>query len=301
MENHLLGSTFALLAALVWAFAVILFKVSGEKVQPLALNLFKNTVALILLALTLCALQDGFDALAQCSAKDLWILAFSGFLGITLADTLFFYSLNLIGVGIVSIVDTLYSPFIILFSWMLLSEQMTPVQYLGAGLVITAVLITTRMKPPSNRTRGQLLAGIAIGVVNMGLMGLGIVIAKPVLETIPIVWGTTIRLAAGTAALFLIILATPQRKALLSAFRPSKNWKMTVPGSILGAYLACMLWIGGFKYTEASVAGILNQTSTVLSIFLAVIILKETLTRRKILAMILAMAGIVLVMLFQQR
>ncbi|MHC4943993.1 MAG: DMT family transporter [Planctomycetota bacterium] len=299
MQDHLLGASFALAAALVWAFAVILFKRCGEKISPLSLNLFKNCVALVLLAVTLLVIGESFGTLSDFSAEDIWILVLSGFLGITLADTLFFYSLNLVGVSIVSIVDTLYSPFILLFSWMLLSEQLTALQYLGAGLIIMAVLITTRMDPPKDRTRGQLLAGIVIGVVNMALMGLGIVIAKPVLEYFPIIWATTIRLAAGSAALFIIVLALPQRKALLAAFRPSKDWKMAVPGSILGAYLACILWIGGFKYTYASVASVLNQTSTVLSILLAVIILKETFTRRKFLAMVLAMAGIVLVMMFQ--
>jgi drug/metabolite transporter (DMT)-like permease len=299
MQDHLLGASFALAAALVWAFAVILFKRCGEKISPLSLNLFKNCVALVLLAVTLLVIGESFGTLSDFSAEDIWILVLSGFLGITLADTLFFYSLNLVGVSIVSIVDTLYSPFILLFSWMLLSEQLTALQYLGAGLIIMAVLITTRMDPPKDRTRGQLLAGIVIGVVNMALMGLGIVIAKPVLEYFPIIWATTIRLAAGSAALFIIVLALPQRKALLAAFRPSRDWKMAVPGSILGAYLACILWIGGFKYTYASVASVLNQTSTVLSILLAVIILKETFTRRKFLAMVLAMAGIALVMVFQ--
>jgi drug/metabolite transporter (DMT)-like permease len=300
MHDHLLGASFALGAALVWAFAVILFKQSGEKIAPLSLNLFKNSVALVLLALTLPVIGESFSSLSACTAKDFWILVLSGFLGITLADTLFFYSLNLVGVSIVSIVDTLYSPFILLFSWMILAERMEPVQYLGAGLIITAVLITTRMEPPKDRTRRQLLAGIVIGVVNMALMGLGIVIAKPVLEHIPVIWGTAIRLAAGTSALFLIVLALPRRKALLAAFRPSKSWKTAVPGSILGAYLACILWVGGFKYTYASVASVLNQTSTVLSIILAVIILKESFTRRKFLAMVLAMAGIVLVMMFRE-
>ena len=61
MDKPLLGATFALLAALVWSFAVILFKRSGEKVAPLSLNLFKNTVALTLLAISLIVMGEGFD------------------------------------------------------------------------------------------------------------------------------------------------------------------------------------------------------------------------------------------------
>lgn len=297
MDNHFLGATYALSAAFVWAFAVIFFKKSGENTPPLALNLFKNTIALILLAFTLLVMGESFQTLSAFPASDFWILILSGFLGITVADTLFFYSLDLVGVSIVSIVDTLYSPFIILFSWLLLAEEMTALQYLGTSMIILAVLLTTRLSPPKDRTRKQLLAGITIGVIDMAIMGFGIVIAKSVLEDFPVIWATTIRLAAGTVALLFVILLLPQRKSLFSAFRPSKNWKFSIPGSILGAYLSCIFWIGGFKYTHASVASILNQSATIISIILATLILKEAFTKRKCVAMVLAISGITLVLL----
>jgi len=170
MDSNTLGVTFALLAALAWAFAMIFFKLSGEKVHPLALNLFKNSIAIILLSATLGVMGQGFGAISSFSAGDFWILAISGIIGITVADTLFFYSLNLCGVGIVSIVDCLYSPYIIFFAFMMLGEVLTPWQLVGAGMVLAAVFITSRHEPPADRTRRQLIAGILIGVVNMGLM-----------------------------------------------------------------------------------------------------------------------------------
>ena len=103
----------------------------------------------------------------------IWILILSGFLGITLADTLFFYSLNLVGVGLVSIVDCLYSPFIILFSWLILLERLTLLQYLGAGMILLAVYITSGHAPPKDRTRGQLILGIFLGVPRTEAVGTG--------------------------------------------------------------------------------------------------------------------------------
>ncbi len=296
MDHHLLGSSLALMAAVSWAFAMIFFKKS-EKIPPLALNLFKNTVGIILMALTLVVLGNGFGLLEGHTLKEFGILALSGFIGITVADTLFFYSLNLVGVSIISIVDCLYSPFIIFFSFLMLSESLTTVQYVGAGMVLLAVLITSGHEPPKGRTRTQMVAGILLGALNMALMGFGIVIAKPVLNNYPMVWATLIRLAAGTAGLFLIILFMPNRKALFSVFRPSKEWKLSIPGSVLGAYLACILWIGGFKYTTASQACILNQSASIFAIILAALILKERLTLKKAVAVTIAMTGIVLVML----
>jgi drug/metabolite transporter (DMT)-like permease len=298
--QHLLGASCALSAAVVWAFAVVLFKQSGEKFPPLALNLFKNVVAMVLLVLSLIFVGEGFETLEVYSPWDVWILIFSGFLGVTLADTLFFYSLNLIGVGLSSIVDCLYSPLVIFFSLLLLSESLIWPQYLGAGLIVFAVFITTRHTPPPGKTRLHLIIGISLGVLSKGLMAIGIVIAKPVLTETPLVWSTTIRLASATATLALVVMILPQRRALLEIFRPSKEWKKTIPGSVLGAYLALVLWIAGFKYTFASLAGILNQTTTIFSMVLAALILKEAFTRRKFAALVFALGGILLVILYQQ-
>jgi drug/metabolite transporter (DMT)-like permease len=56
-----------------------------------------------------------------------------------------------------------------------------------------------------------------------------------------------------------------------------------------------MLWVAGMKYTKAGAAAILNQTSTIYVLLLASVFLKEPLTRRKIVASILAIGGIVLI------
>jgi drug/metabolite transporter (DMT)-like permease len=312
MDSSFVGASCALSAAVVWAFAMVLFKKS-EKIHPMALNLFKNVVGMILLVATLAVcmakLGTGWDMIRSITAGDLGILVLSGFLGITLADTLFFYSLNLCGVGIVSIVDCLYSPFIILFSWLYLTEELTLLQYIGATMILAAVLITTQCKPPPNRTRGQLLAGIVLGAVNMALMAIGIVVAKRVLEAYcspsledfsMTLWVTLIRLAAGSVFLTLIILASPRRKALLAVFRPSRDWKLTLPGAVLGGYLAMILWIEGFTHTTASLASILNQTNTLFALILATVFLKESFTKRKAAAMAIALAGIVLVIYHEE-
>jgi drug/metabolite transporter (DMT)-like permease len=297
MQNHLLGGTFALLAAISWANAMILFKHGGARVPPMALNLFKNVVSLMFLVPTLWLLEGGLEAFEAYSVADVGILVLSGFLGITVADTLFFYSLNLVGVGIVSIVDCLYMPFMILFSWLLLAEQLTAVQYMGAGAILFAVYVTSQHEPPRDRTHAQLVLGIVLGVLDMALMTFGIVIAKPIIERTPLIGSTIIRVAAGALFLCVVFPALPRTGALRAAFRPSRAWWVTVPGSFLGAYLALVFWMGGFKNTYASVAGTLNQTASIFALILAALLLKEPLTRRKVVAVVLALAGMGLVML----
>ncbi|HQL55303.1 MAG TPA: EamA family transporter, partial [Phycisphaerae bacterium] len=94
MTNHPLGQACALLTAIVWGYALVLFKLSGEHIPPLALNLFKSAVGLTLLVLTIIGLTIWDPAsLAPVRAQPvggLCLLLLSGAIGIALADTLFF-------------------------------------------------------------------------------------------------------------------------------------------------------------------------------------------------------------------
>ncbi len=299
MAGHLLGETFALLAALTWACALVLFKRSGERIPPLALNLFKNVVGMVLLLATLLAMGGGLDPIRHFPPTDFYILAISGVLGIALADTLLFHSLNLLGVGLLSIVDCLYSPFVIACSFLMLSEDLSASHYLGGALVIFGVLISSRHPPPPNRTRAQILVGILLAILALAAMAVGIVMAKPVLDVnrFPLIWATTLRLIPGTIVLALLALASSSRKQLWSVFRPSPVWKFSLPGSILGTYMAMVFWIGGFKYAKASIAAILNQTTVIFALILAAAFLKEPFTRRKLIAVVLSVIGTAVVTL----
>jgi len=64
-----------------------------------------------------------------------------------------------------------------------------------------------------------------------------------------------------------------------------------MPGSFLGAYLGMILWLVGIRHTLVVLAALLNQLSVVVVIVLAWIFLKEPLTARKGIAVLLAAGG----------
>ena len=114
---------------------------------------------------------------------------------------------------------------------------------------------------------------------------------KPVLDRSDPWWVTTVRMVSGTAFLAVIVACSSRRREFLRVFRPSSLWKVTVPASVIGAYLAVFFWIAGMKYTETTTASVLNQSSIIFVLFLATIFLKERLTVRKLLAICLGFAG----------
>lgn len=300
MTRDQLGQLSALAAAFVWAFALILFKRSGERVRPIPLNVFKNCIGLLLFAATLSAqsalgFDNGWLEVAGLTQQQLLVLAVSGILGIAVADTLVFYGLNLAGVGLTVMVDCIYTPSVILFSWMLLDERLGPSDFAGAALILSGVLVASGHAPPQNRTRAQMIIGMLCGASGIIAMTYGIVLAKPILEVTPPFWAATIRLCAGTAALFLVALAIPDRARLLEPFITPTLWRAAVPAATLGTYLSLVLWVTGFSYTGAAIAGMLNQTSVIFALILAALLLKEPLTPRKWLAVGLSLTGVALV------
>ncbi len=288
-----MGEFFALAAAMVWATAVILFKKSGETIAPFTLNLFRVAVSMAVFLPLL--LLSGQGLWREAPLSDYLILALSGVLGIALSDTFFHRALNTIGAGLTAIVDTLYSPFIVLFAFLILGERPGPQQYAGMVLVAGAVLLASRTKRPEGMSLGTLLMGMFWGMMAMATVGLAIVIAKPVLEKHPVIWSTTVRQAASMLVMLPVALLSPQRREILAVFKPTRSWRYSIPGTLLGSCLALLFWIGGMKYTQASTAAILNQTSTLYVLILATIFLHEPFTKRKMLAAALALGGILLV------
>lgn len=290
-----LGEIFATLTAIIWASAVILFKKSGETVHPIALNLFKNSFAAILFLPTLWFFH--IPLIRNVPGGSYFLLIVSGIIGIGLSDTFFFTSLNRIGAGLSAIVTSTYSPFIITLSIIFLGERLTVLQIFGIVAIVFAVLLTIYVKGFGKVTRRDLLWGIFWGLLATASNAVGIVMIKPLLERSPLLWVTEIRLIAGAFSLVLITLLHPSRRTIITSLLVPSGWIYTVSGSFMGAYLAMLIWLAGMKFTLASTASALNQTSTIFVFILGAIFLNEPITLKRLFAITFAILGIFLIFL----
>ncbi|MEZ6188577.1 MAG: DMT family transporter [Planctomycetota bacterium] len=291
----MLGEACALLAALTWAVSLILFKRS-EAVSPLAMNLFKNTVASALLCVTLVATQGGIDL--ERSADDWVRILISGVLGIAICDLLVFMALRRLGASLLAVVDCCYAPVIVACSLLVLGEEPGGWAFAaGAALVVGGVLLATTERAPTleGAPPGR-AAGVAMGVTGIVFMALGVVIVKPVLEDSSLVEVTLLRLLAGLGAQLLYAVLVPSQREALAVYRTRSVYKTLIPASVLGSYVAMLFWLGGFKWAPASVASVLNQLSAVFTMVLAWIFLGERLSGRRALGGLAAVAGAALIL-----
>ena len=284
-----LGEILAAASGLAWAVAVVLFRISGRTIHPVGLNLAKTVLALAVMVPTLLVLGEPLAPAVPFATTGLLLL--SGILGIAVSDTLFFYALNRLGASLTAIVDCFYSPFVIALSFVLLGERLTLVQLVGAALVLSAVLTLSKEGRLEKIGRKDLALGILFGVLAMFFVAFGIVMVKPILGGVSVFWATFVRLAGGSLALAVLVPFLRNKRAILAPLLELRNWKALAPAAFFGSYLSLILWMGGMKYAQASVAAVLNQLNTIFIVIIAAIFLKERLTGWKILAVILAFAG----------
>ena len=292
------GEILALITAMTWAAAVICFKKSGENVHPIALNLFKLILGVVFVFFTMLVMQQMHYAAA--TFEDYWILIASGIIGIGISDTLFFRSLNILGAGLSAIVDCLYSPFVIFLCFCWIDERLSVWQIVGAVMILSAVLTVASRKGRANLTRKELLKGLIYGVLAMITVAVSIVMIKPMLCYVPLMWAIEIRLLGGLVALLAILAFHGQRKNILRSLHNGPKWKYTIIGSFLGGYISVIVWVAGMKFAQASIVAALNQTSNIFIFVLAAFFLHEPLNRQRVVGIFLAMSGAILIIFAKQ-
>ncbi len=289
-----IGEAMALGSAATWAVGVILARQLGAHLPPLSLNLLKN--GLVLAVLAPVALVVHADAWPTLPAAELAIVVASGVIGIALADTLYFRALNELGAGRMGVIGNLYSPLVLLLGFVFLDERLGAGQWIGFALVGLGVLLVSR--PPGEwKTHPQHTArGIMIGLSAIALMAIAIVMVKRTLETQPLLWVTLLRLAGAVVGL-MVVATLPTMRARMRFVPADVPWRRLLLAALIGQGLSMVLWLGGYKFTSASVAAILNESASVFLVLLAALWLREPLGKRAFIGVVLTFSGIACMLL----
>jgi drug/metabolite transporter (DMT)-like permease len=259
------------------------------------LNLVKNTIGLTFLFLS-ALIFEGWSWPSM-TAREWLIVIVSGVLGLSVADTLYIKALSLIGAGRTAIVATLYSPFIILLSLFYLDESLSFWQLSGLLLIASGILLTIFDRKLRSVESGHLYKGIAYGIGGIFLTAFSVVIIKPILEQQDFFWFATVRIAIGVLGMILFSVITGKVAKSILEFKQPHNWLAIFISGFTGAYLSLGLWLAGFKYTDATTASILNETSTIFIVLLAWLFLKEAMSFKKAMAVALSVCGVLLIVL----
>ena len=290
-----MGDIYAIITALCWSSAVILFDVSSKKMDSFQLNVLKNFVGVFGFILTIIVLSIPIPIFSQ---HEIIILFFSGVIGIAIADLLFLDSLRRIGSGLSAVVATIYSPSIFIIAYLLFGEIVRLQTYIGGVLVITGIVIAT-YKLPQIVKNNNLYIGIIFGVFAQIFTAYSVLLVVPIMENNPIIYIALIRFSIGLIVTVAVLVYRSGIHGLFYTLKEGLGNTTILIAAILGTYLSVIFWLAGFKYTLAGRAAIYNQLSTILIIIMAVLFLKETMNVKKWIGITLSIFGAILVSMSQ--
>ena len=288
-----MGDIYALLTAVCWSFAVILFELSSNKLNPLQINIVKNSFGVIGFIITILILDIPYP---NFSNKNLVILAISGLIGVGIADLFFLESLKKIGSSLSAIVATVYAPSVFIIAYIIFNETTTLNVYLGTFLILGGIVVST-YNFPKQITSSQLFTGVLFGALAQVLTAASVLSVKPIMLDNPILYVALIRFGVGLMSAIIFMLLKSGYSLVLITLQQGYRNIFLLGGSFFGTYLSVILWLAGYKYTLAGRAAIYNQLSTVLISIMAVYFLKDTLTIKKKIGILLSFVGAVIVSL----
>ena len=286
-----MGDLYAVITAVCWSSAVILFDISTKNFTAIQLNVLKNFIGVFGFILTIILFSIPSPNFSQ---QDIFTLALSGFLGILIADGLFLESLRRLGSGISAVVSTIYTPTVFIIAFILFNETINLHSYIGGVLVLGGITISV-FQPPKTIKKRDLYIGILFGIMANILTAYSVLIIKPIMKNNSVIYVALYRFSIGLFFGILINLVNSGTKAVIQKFKQGLTNQYVVFGAILGTYLSVIFWLAGYKYTLAGRAAIYNQLSTVFIIILARVFLKEPMTSKKIIGVSLAIFGAMIV------
>ena len=307
MINQIINSVYfgelaALSAAICWSIAVIIFKSASKSLSPLLITALKNSIALfsfiiLFLLFDIPIWYDGF------SNADYIKIIVSGILGMGIGDILFIYALSQIGANRVAILNCFEPAVIYCFSILMLGTILTTQQFIGFIIVIISLLIVSYEKDIKDIDPYVKKRGIILQLTAIFLSSIGIVLIKPVLsktaDSITMqLWITAFRLFPGFIVAWIIFFFQKNRLNYLKPLKKSNMIIKIIISSGLGTFIALSFWIIGYANIEKPpIASIIGQTSVIFIIILSFIFLKEKISKLRIVSILCALCGVVLITL----
>tara|TARA_B100000035_G_scaffold294675_1_gene285129 strand:+ start:236 stop:1108 length:873 start_codon:yes stop_codon:yes gene_type:complete len=286
-----MGDLYAVITAVCWSSAVILFDISTKNFTAIQLNVLKNFIGVFGFILTIILFSIPSPNFSQ---QDIFTLALSGFLGILIADGLFLESLRRLGSGISAVVSTIYTPTVFIIAFILFNETINLHSYIGGVIVLGGITISV-FQPPKTIKKRDLYIGILFGIIANILTAYSVLIIKPIMKNNSVIYVALYRFSIGFIFGILINILKSGIKQVIQKFKQGLTNQYVILGAFLGTYLSVIFWLAGYKYTLAGRAAIYNQLSTVFIIILARVFLKEPMTSKKIIGVSLAIFGAMIV------
>ena len=259
-----IGEVAGLATAAVWATASLLY--GRSRLNAWQMNLAKNVIAgsIFSLQILIIGLYHGDLRLHGNWSSICWLLA-SGVIGVTVGDTFYLRSLQILGPRLALIVSTAAPAFGGILGWLILGRPVTAILWIGMMTTVTGVIWVVSESRDNRESPGLYPGRLATGVV-MGLLsalcqalgGVASILGMGPDGCTPLE-ASFVRISM--AALVMILL-TPQ--LVVPTFRRVISAEVRlklIPAVVMGTWLGIWLSQIAFNYSHVAIALTLQSTT----------------------------------------
>ncbi|WP_100754267.1 DMT family transporter [Vibrio salilacus] len=256
----------ALAAAFLWAVASLLSVVPAQHLGTFAYSRWRMGCTSIILG-SMALYTGGWSSVEQSGVAAMML---SGVIGIFIGDTALFACLNRMGPRQAGLLFSCHAVFSAILGYFLFSETMTHIEFIGALLVFSGVLTAIffgRKGQAANQLesiKGNVWAGITLGLLAALCQALGGIIAKPVMQTdIDPVAASAIRMMTAFAAHCLLFISGVK---LARATLPMniKIFAITAVNGFLAMAVGMTLILYALKQGNVGMVALLSSTTPIM-------------------------------------
>ncbi len=291
----MIGELLALGSAFTWALVSVLLRVLQFRTNALSLNAFRSLVAAVLMVAAVVATGRA-SFVGDFSSLALAYLVTSVVIGMGIGDTLYFYSLRLVGIVRGLLLSNAYPIFAAILAAAFLGERVTLGLLTGTVLVVLGVVMVLIPSRALLRQQGagpgkNEKLGVALALLAAFFWAGATIMVRVGVEQADGVAATAVRLVAG--ATVLLSASALGRSGLQWREYRGKQLLGTVAAGVVTA-LTSLTFLLAVQYTGAAKTATLTSTAPLFGAPMS-LLMGEKLTWQMVLGTALSATGIWLV------
>jgi drug/metabolite transporter (DMT)-like permease len=299
-----MGESAAVLTSCLWTGSSLLFTSAGRKIGSFSVNVYRTTMAIVLLA---CAHAVFLGALLPAASGSQWFwMGLSGIVGLGIGDFGLFAAYVAIGPRRSVLIQASSPIFATVGAYLMLGEPLSLLSVLGVAVTLTGIAVVLLEREETSEEK--LLAkkrktwGLFFGLISAMGQGFGVVLSKKgmyvgISEAMNPVSAALIRMLLAGVFVWMCVLFAGKLPEINKAAKDTDGIKFTAAGALVGPFMGMTLSMVAIAQAEAGVAQTLMSLMPVIIIPVVWIIYREKTNWRGILGAAVAVIGVAILFL----
>lgn len=286
------GELISLGTALCWTLTVVGFEYAGKRVGSLSVNIIRLLFGFILLGSTLTLITGSFIPVDISSEAIMW-LSLSGLVGLVIGDLFLFQAFVDLG-GRLSLLIYSSTPVIsALLGFAFFGELLDVKEIIGIVITLSAISFVILLKQNKKEEfHPHIKRGIIFAFLGALTQAVGLALSKEGLGDLNAFAATQVRVMTAIVGFVIYITIIRKWKDVGKAFKDVKALRFIGLGSIFGPFLGVSSSLLALRYTSLGVSTTIAQLNVILIIPFSVILFKERVNYKEILAAVIALVGV---------